>query len=139
MDYLPRILDKTLKETLKYIGAVLIAGPKWCGKTTTAEMQAKSVINMQDPDKIHGYLATAETKPSLLLAGENPRLIDEWQIAPVLWDAVRTEVDRRREDGLFILTGSTSVDDSKIMHSGTGRIARIKMYPMSLFESNESN
>ena len=113
MNYLPRILDKTLKETLEYIGAVLIVGPKWCGKTTSAEMQAKSVIKMQDPDKTQGYLATAETKPSLLLVGENPRLIDEWQIAPVLWDAVRTEVDRRREEGLFILTGSTSVDDSK--------------------------
>jgi predicted AAA+ superfamily ATPase len=84
-------------------------------------------------------LVTAETKPSLLLKGENPRLIDEWQIAPVLWDAVRSEVDKRGEDGLFILTGSTSVDDSKIMHSGTGRIARIMMYPMSLFESKESN
>ena len=139
MGYLPRIFDKILKETLDYIGAVLIAGPKWCGKTTTAEMQAKSVINMQDPDKIQGYLITAETKPSLLLAGENPRLIDEWQIAPVLWDAVRTEVDKRRQDGLFILTGSTSVDDSKIMHSGTGRIARLKMFPMSLYESKESN
>ena len=138
MDYLSRITDKTLKETLDCIGAVLIVGPKWCGKTTTAQMQAKSVINMQDPDKSRGYLTTAETKPSLLLAGENPRLIDEWQAAPVLWDAVRTEVDKRRRDGLFILTGSTSVDDSKIMHSGTGRIARLKMYPMSLFESKES-
>jgi len=138
MNYLPRIVDNTLKETLECIGAVLITGPKWCGKTTSAEMQAKSVIKMQDPDKKKAYLAAAETKPSLLLLGENPRLIDEWQIAPVLWDAVRTEVDRRQEDGLFILTGSTSVDDSKIMHSGTGRIARLKMYPMSLFESNES-
>ena len=133
------MVDETLKETLDCIGAVLIVGPKWCGKTTTAQMQAKSVINMQDPDRSRGYLATAETKPSLLLAGKNPRLIDEWQIAPVLLDAVRTEVDRRREDGLFILTGSTSVDDSKIMHSGTGRIARLRMYPMSLYESKESN
>ena len=139
MVYFPRVLDKVLKETLDCIGAVLIVGPKWCGKTTTAEMQAKSVIKMQDPDKNQGYLITADTKPSLLLAGENPRLIDEWQIAPVLWDAVRIEVDRRREDGLFILTGSTSVDDSKIMHSGTGRITRLRMYPMSLFESKESN
>jgi predicted AAA+ superfamily ATPase len=139
MDYLPRILDKTLKETLGHIGAVLIVGPKWCGKTTTAEMQAKSVLKMQDPDKNQGYMVTAETKPSLLLKGDNPRLIDEWQVAPVLWDAVRTEVDKRGKDGLFILTGSTSVDDTKIMHSGTGRIARIMMHPMSLFESNESN
>jgi len=139
MGYLSRIFDKTLKESLECIGAVLIVGPKWCGKTTSAEMLAKSIIKMQDPDKNQGYLATAETKPSLLLTGENPRLIDEWQIAPVLWDAVRAEVDKRREDGLFILTGSTSVDDSAIMHSGTGRIARLKMYPMSLFESKESN
>jgi len=139
MSYLPRIVDKTLKETLGCIGAVLIVGPKWCGKTTTAEKQAKSVIKMQDPDKSQGYLVTAETMPSLLLKGENPILIDEWQAAPVLWDAVRVEVDKRGEDGLFILTGSTSVDDSKIMHSGTGRIARLLMYPMSLFESGESN
>ena len=94
---------------------------------------------MQDPDRRDGYLATATTKPSLLLKGANPRLIDEWQVAPVLWDAVRTDVDQRQEEGLFILTGSTSVDNSKIMHSGTGRISRMKMYPMSLFESKESN
>ncbi|MDR3294076.1 MAG: AAA family ATPase, partial [Clostridiales bacterium] len=139
MDYLPRILDKKLEETLECIGAVLIVGPKWCGKTTTAEMYAKSVIKMQDPDKSQGYLVTAQTKPSLLLQGENPRLIDEWQVAPVLWDAVRTQVDARGGDGLFILTGSTSVDESKIMHSGTGRIARLVMRPMSLSESKESN
>jgi hypothetical protein len=139
MSYLPRILDDALRETLECVGAVLIVGPKWCGKTTTAEMQAKSVVKMQDPDKSQGYLVTAQTKPSLLLAGENPRLIDEWQVAPVLWDAVRSEVDRRGEEGLFILTGSTTVDESKIMHSGTGRIARLVMRPMSLFESKESN
>jgi len=101
--------------------------------------QANSTLKMQDPDTSVAYLATAQTKPSLLLHGENPRLIDEWQIAPVLWDAVRTAVDERGEDGLFILTGSTTVDSSKIMHSGTGRISRIVMRPMSLFESNESN
>lgn len=137
--YLPRLMDDQLHETLEYIGAVLIVGPKWCGKTTTAEMQAKSVLKMQDPDKTKGYLASAETKPSLLLAGENPRLLDEWQIAPVLWDAVRTAVDNRRQKGLFILTGSNAVDESQIMHSGTGRITKLKMYPMSLYESKESN
>ena len=137
--YLPRLMDAQLQETLSYIGAVLIVGPKWCGKTTTAEMQAKSVLKMQDPDQAKGYLATAETKPSLLLMGENPRLLDEWQIAPVLWDAVRTAVDNRHETGLFILTGSNSVDEKKIMHSGTGRIAKLQMYPMSLYESKESN
>lgn len=137
--YYPRIVDKLLEEQLQAVGAVLIAGPKWCGKTTTAERQAKSVLKLQDPDKTKGYLATAEVKPSLLLQGDNPRLIDEWQIAPVLWDAVRNAVDERREEGLFILTGSTTVDESSIMHSGTGRISRMIMYPMSLYESNESN
>ncbi len=137
--YLPRLMDAQLQETLSYIGAVLVVGPKWCGKTTTAEMHAKSVLKMQDPDQAKGYLATAETKPSILLMGENPRLLDEWQIAPVLWDAVRTAVDNRHETGLFILTGSNSVDDKQIMHSGTGRIAKLQMYPMSLYESKESS
>ncbi|MDR1062008.1 MAG: DUF4143 domain-containing protein [Clostridiales bacterium] len=137
--YLPRIVDKILEDRLNAVGAVLIAGPKWCGKTTTAEQQARSVLKLQDPDRTKGYLATAEVKPSLLLLGENPRLIDEWQMAPVLWDAVRSAVDERGEDGLFILTGSTTVDESAIMHSGTGRISRMVMYPMSLYESMESN
>lgn len=138
-EYLPRVVDSELALRLEAFGATLIVGPKWCGKTTTGEQQAKSVLRMQDPDRCEGYLATAGTKPSLLLKGKNPRLIDEWQVAPVLWDAVRTAVDQRQEEGLFILTGSTSVDSSKIMHSGTGRISRLKMYPMSLFESQESN
>jgi hypothetical protein len=137
--YLPRIVDKLLEERLNAVGAVLIAGPKWCGKTTTAEQQAKSVLKLQDPDKTKGYLAAAEVKPSLLLQGENPRLIDEWQMAPALWDAVRNAVDERGEEGLFILTGSTTIDESTIMHSGTGRISRMVMYPMSLYESRESN
>ena len=102
-------------------------------------MQAKSVLKMQDPDHTKGYRATAKTKPSILLMGENPRLIDEWQIAPVLWDAVRTAVDGRRETGLFILTGSNAVDQKQIVHSGTGRITKLKMYPMSLYGSKESN
>lgn len=138
-EYLPRIVDDELSLRLEAFGATLIVGPKWCGKTTTGEQKAKSILRMQDPDRRDGYLATATTKPSLLLKGANPRLIDEWQVAPVLWDAVRTDVDQRQEEGLFILTGSTSVDNSKIMHSGTGRISRMKMYPMSLFESKESN
>jgi len=139
LDYMPRIVDKLLEERLTAVGAVLIAGPKWCGKTTTAEQQAKSVLKLQDPDKTKGYLATAGVKPSLLLSGENPRLIDEWQMAPALWDAVRSAVDERGEEGLFILTGSTTVDESAIMHSGTGRISRMVMIPMSLYESRESN
>ena len=141
MEYLPRIADEELRLRLEAFGAVQIKGPKWCGKTTTAEMQAKSIIKMQNPDTREGYLATARTKPSLLLKGETPRLIDEWQVAPVLWDAVRNEVDERRLKGQFILTGSTVVDDEQgeIMHSGTGRISQMAMYPMSLFESKESN
>ncbi len=139
MKYLPRILDNILEDRLDAVGAVLIAGPKWCGKTTTAMQKAKSILKLQDPDKTQGYLKTAEIKPSLLLKGDNPRLIDEWQMAPVLWDAVRNAVDERGDVGLFILTGSTSVDESSIMHSGTGRISRMIMYPMSLYESNESN
>ena len=138
-EYLPRVVDDELDLRLDAFGATLIVGPKWCGKTTTGEQKAKSILRMQDPDRREGYLATAAAKPSLLLKGANPRLIDEWQVAPVLWDSVRTEVDRRQEEGLFILTGSTSVDSSKIMHSGTGRISRMKMYPMSLYESKESN
>ncbi len=138
-EYLPRLLDKTLSETLDCVGAVLITGPKWVGKTTTAEKHSKSVLKMQDPDKTASYMVTAETKPSLLLKGDKPRLIDEWQMAPVLWDAVRTSVDDIGQTGLYILTGSTSVDVGKIMHSGIGRIARLVMYPMSLYESKESN
>lgn len=138
-DYWIRIIDKELDDYLEAFGAVLITGPKWCGKTTTAGTKAKSVLKLQDPDKSQGYLLMAETKPSLLLEGEKPRLIDEWQMAPVLWDAVRTSVDNLGEEGLYILTGSTSVDESKIMHTGTGRIARLTMLPMSLFESKESS
>ncbi|MGN0169679.1 MAG: ATP-binding protein [Lachnospiraceae bacterium] len=138
-EYLERIVDRELQLRLEAFGATLIVGPKWCGKTTTAGEQAKSILKMQDPDMREGYLMTAKTKPSLLLKGDNPRLIDEWQEAPVLWDAVRTAVDERQEEGLFILTGSTSVDDKQIHHTGTGRIARLKMYTMSLYESKESN
>lgn len=139
MDYFQRTTDKLLRLNLDTFGAVLIEGPKWCGKTTTAERQAKSVLKLQDPDTREAFLSTAAVKPSLLLKGETPRLIDEWQVAPVLWDAVRTAVDARNEVGQFILTGSNTVDKAVIMHSGTGRIARMQMYPMSLFESKESN
>ena len=138
MPYLPRIADTTLREHLDAFGAVLIEGPKWCGKTTTAEQQANSELKLQLPDTRDGYLATAATKPSLLLDGATPRLIDEWQDAPTLWDAVRSVVDERQKVGQFILTGSNSVDKSNILHTGTGRIARIRMAPMSLWESDES-
>lgn len=139
MEYFERVADRMLQERLEAFGAVLIEGPKWTGKTTTAEQQAKSVLKMQDPDMASNYLVTAETKPSLLLNGEQPRLIDEWQDAPVIWDAVRTAVDNAGgKPGQYILTGSNTVDESKIRHTGTGRITRMKMFPMSLWESRES-
>lgn len=137
--YIKRTCDENLKLKLETFGAVHIIGPKWCGKTTTAKQFAKSYIEMQDPDKREMYLETAKIKPSNLLIGENPRLIDEWQIAPNLWDAVRVSVDRRNESGLYILTGSNSIDKTSIMHTGTGRIDTLNMYPMSLFETGESN
>ena len=139
MKYLPRIVDKELDLRLRSVGATVLVGPKWCGKTTTAKQKAKSVLEMQDPDLQEGYLKLAATKPSLLLKGENPRLIDEWQLAPVLWDAVRVSVDRRMEKGLYLLTGSVVVDDSRTKHTGTGRISRLEMSTMSLFESGESS
>lgn len=139
MEYLRRVFDDQLSDYLDAFGAVLIEGPKWCGKTTTAMQQAKSVLRMQEPDKAQSYLATAQTKPSFLLMGETPRLIDEWQDAPVLWDAVRMMVDSRGIPGQFILTGSNAVDKRNIKHTGNGRIARLKMLPMSLYESRESN
>lgn len=144
MEYLKRIADGQLALRLEAFGAVQIKGPKWCGKTTTAEQQARSVIKLQNPDTRAGYLATARTKPSILLKGETPRLIDEWQDAPVLWDAVRNAVDERGVKGQFILTGSTVIDDNgeeaqRRMHTGTGRISPMTMYPMSLYESQESN
>ena len=138
-EYIKRICDDELALKLEAFGAVHIVGPKWCGKTTTAKQFAKSYIELQDPDKRDMYIQTAKIKPSNLLIGENPRLIDEWQIAPNLWDAVRVSVDRRGEEGLYILTGSNSIDKTEIMHTGTGRIDTLVMYPMSLYESGESN
>ncbi len=138
MEYLERIADAELKRRLSAMGAVYIKGPKWCGKSTTAGQQAKSTIWLQDPDKRAEYQATGQTTPSVLLRGENPRLIDEWQDIPLIWDAVRMEVDRRSKPGQFILTGSNAVDTKEIMHTGTGRISRMQMLPMSLWESRES-
>ena len=139
MNYLPRIVDSELDLRLRAVGATVIVGPKWCGKTTTAKQKARSVLEMQDPDLQEGYLKLAATKPSLLLEGANPRLIDEWQLAPVLWDAVRVSVDRRKEKGLYLLTGSVVVDENKIKHTGIGRISRLEMDTMSLFETGESS
>lgn len=137
--YLKRIADRVLQERLASSGAVLIEGPKWCGKTRTALENSKSHLFMQDPDKAVSYLKVADTKPSLLLKGDVPRLLDEWQTAPVLWDAVRFMVDQRGEPGQFILTGSAVPKDNSVQHTGTGRISRLMMRPMSLYESMESN
>ena len=140
MEYLPRIADKLLRERLEAFGAILVEGPKWTGKTTTSMQHAKSVIKMQDPDKADEYRETAATIPSLFLKGEKPRLIDEWQDAPKIWDAVRVAVDNSGGlPGQYILTGSNTVDKTKIRHTGTGRITRMKMYPMSLWESKDSS
>ncbi len=137
--YLPRIIDDVLVERLKTIGAILIEGPKWCGKTMTASMVSKSQLFMQDPDNKSSYLKAADTKPSLLLRGDKPRLLDEWQMAPVLWDAVRFNIDQTGLTNQYILTGSAVPRDNAVMHSGTGRIGRLTMRPMSLYESSESN
>ena len=138
-NYLSRVCDSELQEALATMGAVLIEGAKWCGKTSTAMNEAKSTLFMQDPDNTRAYQQMADTKPSLLLKGETPRLLDEWQMSPLLWDAVRFEVDKRALPGQFILTGSAVPADNVPAHTGTGRFARILMRPMSLYESKESN
>lgn len=137
--YLSRISDQMLHLKLETSGAVLVEGAKWCGKTTTAHQTSKSAIYLQDPDNAASYRAMADTKPSLLLKGDKPRLLDEWQTVPVLWDAVRFDVDRSGEVGQYILTGSAVPLDNQTEHTGTGRISRMVMRPMSLFESLESN
>ena len=138
--YKLRIADQLLLEQLEAAGAVLIQGPKWCGKTTTAAQAAKSVLYMDWPRELEKNLFLAEENPEALLEGEVPRLIDEWQLAPQLWDAARFTVDRRGKPGQFIFTGSAvPADKSKIHHTGTGRFAWLTMRPMSLWESGESN
>ena len=138
--YKLRIADQLLLEQLEAAGAVLIQGPKWCGKTTTAAQAAKSVLYMDWPRELERNLFLAEENPEALLEGEVPRLIDEWQLAPQLWDAARFTVDRRGKPGQFIFTGSAvPADKSKIHHTGTGRFAWLTMRPMSLWESGESN
>ena len=138
--YLPRVADSVLAAKLKTAGAVHIKGPKWCGKTATAERLSASAVYLQDPDKSPALLELASIKPSALLDGPEPRLIDEWQMAPQLWDAVRYAVDRGHGRGRFILTGSaTPREKERPKHSGVGRIAKMYMHTMSLFESRESN
>lgn len=140
IEYFPRVSDKVLKEHLESSGAVLIEGTKWCGKTTSAKHIAQSVVEMDDPELSQHYVQMASLQTSELLKGKTPRLIDEWQLATNLWNAVRHEVDKRQEFGQFILTGSSvpPVLDEH-MHTGIGRIVKMKMRPMSLFESKDSN
>lgn len=138
-EYNKRIVDSILQDKLEAKGAVLIEGPKWCGKTTTATQKAASILHMDNPTEKEQNLALAKLNPLRLLKGAAPRLIDEWQIAPTLWDSIRYEVDQREEMGQFILTGSAIPADTKeINHSGTGRFSWLMMRPMSLYESKES-
>lgn len=149
-EYKNRVADRLLAEKLEAFGAVLIEGPKYCGKTTLATQQARSILSMADTDTLGQNLALARTNISRLLAGETPRLIDEWQIAPQFWDAVRNEVDKRNEDGQFMLTGSAVppkpkkdesgniIEEENIHHTGTGRISRLRLRTMSLWESEDS-
>jgi len=135
--YLPRIIDQEIKNKLSFFGAISIDGCKWCGKSTTAEQFAKSLVRLQDPET-KPLLEVAQGQPSLILDGEKPRLIDEWQDFPEVWDAVRTDVDVTHLPGQYILTGSSTPRKIKPKHSGAGRIATVKMRPMSLYESNDS-
>lgn len=149
-EYKRRIADQMLTDKLESSGAVLVEGPKYCGKTTLAKQQAGSILSMADPDTLSQNLALVRTNISRLLAGATPRLIDEWQIAPQFWDAVRNEVDKREDDGQFILTGSAVppkpkkdsdgnlIEEEQIHHSGTGRISRLKLRTMTLWESEDS-
>ena len=137
--YRPRLIDSIIKSRLQSAGAILIQGPKWCGKTTTAVQHAKSVLYFDEPDHLELNLQLAETHINVLLDGDTPHLIDEWQYAPQLWDAIRFTVDHRPGFGQFLLTGSAvPAERSKIHHSGAGRFAWITMRPMSLWESGES-
>lgn len=138
--YRPRIADSLLARKLKGKGAVLIEGPKQCGKTTTAEQVAKSVLYVSEPGRVAQNIELSRINPSLLLKGEKPRLLDEWQVVPLLWDAIRFDADHSPSLGLYILTGScVPVDMSEVVHSGTGRFGWLKMRPMSLWESGESS
>lgn len=138
MKYLPRVVDKEIEELMEIMGAVLIEGCKWCGKSTTGLHHAKSVIEFQNPDKKQEYDEIKNTKPSLFLNGEKPKMFDEWQMYPIVWDAIRTDVDHTGLKGQYILTGSAKPSEGETMHTGTGRISRVLMRPMSLFESLES-
>ncbi len=138
-NYIPRLIDKKIKRKMNLYGAVVVVGPKWCGKSTTCLQFAKSSISFQDPDEYVNNKMIAETKPSLFLNNEKPLLIDEWQVFPTIWDSIRYDVDKTGKKGEYLLTGSATVTKEKPMHSGTGRIVSLVMRPMSLYESGESN
>lgn len=139
MEYIKRIVDEEIQNKLSVSGAVLIRGPKWCGKTTSAKQIAASILEMQNPDLQENYIELANTKPSLLLEGEKPRLIDEWQLAPKLWNAVRYAVDASGLTNQYILTGSATPVEDSTLHSGVGRFSLVTMKPMTLYESGDSN
>lgn len=138
-DYKPRIVDKKVKEYLQTFGAVCIEGPKWCGKTWTSSYHSNSEIKLGDPAGNFQNRQLAQLAPEAVLEGETPRLVDEWQEVPPIWDAVRHKVDQTREKGQFILTGSSTPNHKGQLHSGAGRIAKIRMHPMSLYESGDSS
>lgn len=138
-DYIPRLMDDVLRENLELYGAVSLEGCKWCGKSTTARQVASSFIEMQNPTTAENNKAIAKSDPGILLSGDKPRLIDEWQDTPAIWDAIRYDVDKTGLTGQYILTGSSTPKVSKPAHSGAGRIVRLIMRPMSLYESGESN
>ena len=138
-NYRPRIIDKTVEEYLTAFGALCIEGPKWCGKTWTSSFHSKSAIYLGDPAGNFQNRQLAEMAPTLVLQGETPRLIDEWQEVPPIWDAVRHVVDQSTQRGQFILTGSATPNHKGILHSGAGRIAKLRMRPMSLYESGDSS
>jgi len=141
MDYMKRIIDQTIKEKLQAIGCVVVRGPKWCGKTTTATQFAKSVLELQDSEEGAKYREIAENNIKLLLEGEKPRLIDEWQLIPNIWNAIKYDIDKKNKQGLYLITGSVTPNDKdkKELHSGIGRMSFVTMYPMSLYESGDSN
>lgn len=138
-NYMPRIIDAKIKEYLNVFGAICVEGPKWCGKTWTSSFHSNSEILIGDPAGNYQNRQLAELSPALVLDGDTPRLIDEWQEVPSLWDAVRYKVDQAADKGQFILTGSATPNHKGILHSGAGRIAKLRMRPMSLYESGDSS
>lgn len=138
MKYLPRVVEAEISELMEIMGAVLIEGCKWYEKSTTCAFHAKSVIEFQNPDRKNEYDEIKNTKPSLFLSGEKPRMFDEWQVYPVVWNSIRTDVDYSGKKGDYILTDSAKPSEGETMHTETGRISRVLMRPMSLYESLES-